>query len=336
MKKIVFSFCVLFLFINNIIAQIPRKELIDNFLQKDSVVILVTDSGLGGLSVASDLYERFKSFKIFKNANIIFFNVQPHLNYGYNQMKSTKEKAWVFNNALNKLYEKYKPDIILIACNTLSVIYEYTDFYKTTTIPVLGIIETGVDIIKAKLDQSNNSQVIIFATETTVSEGKHASELVRLGINRDKIIAVPCPRLAGSIERDFQSMVTDSLVTAYINEAANKLNNNKNEVIVSYNCTHYGYIDNLFRKKFDERGIKAIDFLDPNPYLIDFIFDEKIQNRFSETNVDLKVYSQAELTPEKISSIYTLIEKTSPESADALLYYDLLPDFFNWKYEEQK
>ena len=45
----------------------------------------------------------------------------------------------------------YKVDIILIACNTLSVIYAETDFSKTCPIPVMSIVDFGVNIIAEKM-----------------------------------------------------------------------------------------------------------------------------------------------------------------------------------------
>ena len=328
-------FVIVSILFTGITAQQAKKNLLDNFFKKDSVVILVTDSGLGGLSIAADLFEQLKTTCLFRKADIIFFNAQPHISYGYNQMESTEEKVWVFENALNEFEKNLKPDLILIGCNTLSVIYEYTDFSKSASIPVIGIVETGVDLIKQNMDKFDNSKVIIFATETTVGEAKHRNNLVSLGIDEDRIIAVPCPRLAGSIERDSESRFTDSLVTAYVNESLNHLNKN-DKIFVSYNCTHYGYIDNLFRNRFNDAGVHIENFLNPNPYMLKFLFEDSTRKQHANPDISIRVISQAELTPDKIGSIYLLIEKSSSESADALLYYDYQPDFFNWKYTANK
>ena len=141
--------------------------------------------------------------------------------------------------------------------------------------------------------------------------------------------------LAGSIERDSESRITDSLVTSYVNESLTHLNKNDN-IFVSYNCTHFGYVDNLFRNKFNNAGLHVENFLNPNPYMLKFLFEDTSRTRYNNPEVSIRVISQAELTPDKIGSIYSLIEQSSIESAEALLYYDFQPDFFNWQYEANK
>lgn len=319
---------------SNIFAQPKQEQLLNKFFEKDSVVILVTDSGLGGMSVAANLYEKIKDAGIFENVKITFFNAQPHLTYGYNSMKTLNEKIWVFDNALEAIDTKLKPDIILIACNTLSVIYEYTRFSKNPVIPVIGIVDAGVDLIKSNMGTEENSKVIIFATKTTIDEAKHKTGLIEEGIAEERIITIACPRLAGSIERNYNGPETDSLLNGYIGKGIEQLGKQSSRIFVSYNCTHYGYITDQFASKFDELGIDVTGYLDPNYYMADFIFNSGKQNRFENTEISIEIISQPEITPEKIYSIYSLLEKTSGVSAGALLYYNYEPDFFNWRYEE--
>lgn len=333
MKKILLFFISIFFFSSCLYSLPIQKKLLDDFFAKDSVVILVTDSGLGGMSVAANLYEKLKDAGIFRKVNIYFFNAQPHLTYGYNSMKSVEEKIWVFDNALEAMESKFKPDIILIACNTLSVIYEYTKYAENPRIPVIGVVDAGVDLIESKMSANKKSKVIIFATQTTIAEGKHKQGLIERGIDESRIETVACPRLAGSIERGFDSAETDSLLNLYVPKGIAQLNGQKDNVYVSYNCTHYGYITDLFAKKFQKNGIGVAGYLDPNYDMTNFIFDSGHFNRFNETELSIEITSQPELTPDKIYSIYSLLEKTSPTSAGALLYYNYNPDFFEWHYK---
>ena len=303
----------------------------DNFFEKDSVVILVTDSGLGGLSIAADLIERIEDSKIFKKVDIIFFNAQPHLKSGYNSMLNTEQKVEVFDNALNSMQDNYHPDVILIGCNTLSVLYEFTEFSKSVTIPVIGIVEAGVELIKMNLANSISSKVIIFGTETTVKQAKHKNLLIENGIDSSRIFLVQCPKLAGNIERDYESYLTDSLVAAYVEDAANILQDNSSELFVSYNCTHYGYIDDKFQTAFINLGKNISSYLNPNPYMNDSFINEAYLNRFEQSETFIKVVSQAELTPAKIGSIFELVEPISEKTANALFDYEFQPELFEWK-----
>jgi len=312
-------------------TQLAEEEKLAIFFEKKAVNIIVTDSGLGGVSVAADVVARIKDSGVFEKVNVIFFNAQPHINAGYNSMKTTEEKVWVFNNALKAMEKNLKPDLILIACNTLSVLYDYTEFSKTTTIPVKGIVGTGIDLIMSKMEQAENSKVMIFATETTVKQAKHKTGLQELGIKEDRIITQACPGLAGRIERGPTADTTVSLVNQYVKEALENLPENDTNLYVSYNCTHYGYVDNLFRDAFKEQGLTVTDFLDPNPFMADFIFQEQYLNRYPTTEVTVEIVSQPEMEPGRLAAIYELIVTISPETAEALFEYRFEPDFFKWK-----
>lgn len=332
-KSLLSAILLLFILLSRSVYATDQNDdqKITNFFAKDSVKILVTDSGLGGVSVAADIVSRMKNSGVFEYVQVIFFNAQPHEKSGYNSMKSTEQKIEVFNNALIAIEENFHPDLILIACNTLSVLYEYTEFASSAEYPVLGIVGTGVDLIKNKIYDNDDSKVLLFATETTVNQNKHIEGLIKVGISSERVIPQACPKLAGFIERDPESDTTISLVNKYVNSALEFIDEGDSSIYVSYNCTHYGYIDKIFRQVFSEKGINVKEFLNPNPLMADFIFDEKYLGRYKSTTVDIRIVSQPELTPGKIGAIYGLIEPISPETADALMEYEFEPNYFEWK-----
>lgn len=310
---------------------LTEQQKLERFFNKQEVTILVTDSGLGGLSIAADVYERMKEAGVFKKVKVIFFNAQPHARSGYNSMKTTEQKVKVFNNALLAMDKNFHPDILLIGCNTLSVLYDYTDFSKTATIPVIGIVKTGVDLIKKNLDEHPDSRVIIFATKTTVKQNKHKTQLIKMGVPADQIITQACPHLAGRIERGSHSDTTKNLVNKYVNKALQKLPEGNQPLLVSYNCTHYGYVNDLFQEAFKQQNKEVINYLDPNPLMADFMFTDKTMHRYPQTEISIEVVSQPELSPGKLASIHSLIEPVSHQTAEALLNYRFTPDFFEWE-----
>jgi glutamate racemase len=307
------------------------EQKLSDFFKKDSVTILVTDSGLGGLSIAADVTERLRKFKVFKQAHVVFLNAQPGPHTGYNDMKTTDQKVRIFNNALRAMNAKYQPDLLLIACNTLSVLYDQTDFAKDASLPVVGVVQAGVRLIESKMRNLPNAKVIIFATKTTVNQGKHKALLVKDGMAPERIVVQACPGLAGSIERGPFSEKTQALVRQYVDQALTKLNDVHAPLFASYNCTHYGYVDTLFRQAFKEEGRKVLGYLNPNPYMADFIFSKENVNRFAQTSVRDSVVSQIEISPAKIRNISALIRPVSEQTAVALEHYHLLPHFFEWK-----
>lgn len=307
------------------------KQRLEQFLAKENVRIVVTDSGLGGLSVAADLYERLNLFRVFKQAEVIFFNAQPHLDSGYNLMETTEQKVAVFENAMNAIVNEFRPDAIFIACNTLSVIYEQTQISNHISIPVISIVETGVDLIMQKMQHHPHSRIVLFATETTVGQGRHKALLLKKGISADKVHEQPCPDLAGNIERGVDRPETVKMVKTYVRESVKQLPSSDEIIFVSYNCTHYGYADKIFRRAFAEEKTAVAGFLNPNLLMADFMFETPYQKRYRESEVTVHVVSQAELIPDKLNSLFSLIEPHSPDTARALLEYDFVPDFFEWK-----
>ena len=108
--------------------------------------VLVTDSGLGGLSVCGDLERKALARKAFESVEIVFCNALPEANLGYNNLDTPQRKARVFSDALGGMVKWYEPDIVLIACNTLSVVYPDTDISRTLKMPVVGIVDLVVSV----------------------------------------------------------------------------------------------------------------------------------------------------------------------------------------------
>lgn len=312
------------------IVEASEDQLADVIAQP-TLRVVVTDSGLGGMSVAADVYERLLAHRGFREADVIFFNCQPHETSGYNRLPNTAEKAWVFDNALKAMVEQFHPDVILIACNTLSVIYDETEFSQMTEIPVIGIVEPGVRLIESHLANDVTSQVAILGTPTTIERGQHRSNLLSDGISDNRIIVQPCSRLAGRIERDPDGTETRELVDQYTSEVVAQLDGSKKPLFVSYNCTHYGYVNGLFKEAFAKRGIDVSDFLDPNSLLADPLFPESTKHRFEKCDTHVSVYSQPALSVAKLTAIYDLIAPTSTAAAEATKSFQHTPNSFKWQ-----
>ncbi len=225
----------------------------------------------------------------------------------------------------------FHPDLILIGCNTLSIIYEDTSFSQQTGIPVVGIIEAGVELIAQNLNASPDSKVIIFATQTTVSEDAHKKKLEEIGIHSERIILQACPELANYIEKGWDSDETEMLISAYVDEALLSVQNIQGPLYVSLNCTHYGYSLDLWRKAFKYNRIEPHAFLDPNSKMSDFLFESKRWNRFKNTEISSQVISMVKISQERMNSIGKWLNEISPQTAEALFNYDLRGNLFEWK-----
>jgi len=304
---------------------------LDDFFKKDTVTIAVTDSGLGGLSIAAEAAERFRKARIFKGIDLIFFNALFSTEGGYNSLNEREEKILVFDSALRSLEKNYHPDLILIGCNTLSVLYEDTAFYKDTSIPVVGIIGAAVELIEKSLEASPESKAIIFGTQTTVEEATYQKRLTERAVLPERIITQACPELVNFIERGWSSDETEMLISAYVDEALQKVKDSQQPIHVSLNCTHYGYALDSWEEAFASYGIKPLSFLNPNAEMIDFLFQSERRDRFEDIDITVSVVSMIEISPDRIDSIGGWLRKASPQSAEALRTYELIPDLFEWK-----
>jgi glutamate racemase len=301
------------------------------FYAKRQVTIAVTDSGLGGLSIMAEAAARLKEAKVFEKADLVFFNALFSNESGYNSLKTRAEKIEVFDSALDSLEKNYRPDLILIGCNTLSVLYQETAFSKQAKIPVVGIVDAGVGMFSKALEANPAVSLILFGTETTIAEGEHQGKLIEAGIPEKRIIAQACPELASYIENGFQSDETALLIESYVEEALAKLAAPKGPVLAGLVCTHYGYSLSLWMKAFEERGQKLQGILNPNSEMLNFLFDSEYKNRVKKTEISARVVSVVEITENKRKSLAGWLEKVSPEAASALTKYELKPDLIKWR-----
>ena len=105
--------------------------------------IVMTDSGLGGLLICAELERRLRSTAGDGPVRLVYVNAWPDAGHGYNDLPDMTARAAVFDRALAAM-TAFRPDLILIACNTLSVVYEATAFRRAPCRPRDGILDEGV------------------------------------------------------------------------------------------------------------------------------------------------------------------------------------------------
>ncbi len=310
---------------------LAQEEILHNFFQKEEVTIAVTDSGLGGLSILAEAVERSRVWRGFRKTEFIFYNALFSNQGGYNSLPIHQEKVMVFDSALHSLEDRFQPDLILIGCNTLSAIFDDTAFAEQHRTSVRGIIDAGVELASSSLKENPEAKIILFGTQTTVSQRSHLDRLLKKGFLPERIVYQACPDLVNYIETDYKSDETEMLIYAYVDEALQKIGSNHPPLIVSLNCTHYGYSYELWRGAFKSHGIEPLAILNPNSKMIDFLFPPGTQDRFKKTDISVRVISMVEIDKNKKDSLGYWLQQTSPQTADALKNYELKEDLFEWK-----
>jgi glutamate racemase len=298
---------------------------------KDELTILVTDSGLGGLSIMAEAASRMKQAGVAQKVHLVFVNALFSNESGYNSLRTRDEKIRVFDRALQSMERMVQPDAIVIGCNTLSALYDETTFAKTTRLPVVRIIDPGVSMFRRALEQHPDASLILFGTETTIGEGTHKKALAAGGIAGDRIHSKACPELASYIENNWQGDETGFVIASYVDESLAALHDPKPPVYAGLVCTHYGYAQKLWETAFRESGVRLLGTLNPNTALVDLLLSAQAAGRFTRTEIDARVISMVEISAAKRKSLGGWLERVSPEVAAALARYQLRPDLFEWR-----
>lgn len=295
---------------------------------RSGVTVAVTDSGLGGLSVVAEAERRLRTDADGGEVELVFYNALFDADSGYNSLPSRADKVHIFDRALQGLLADCSPDLVLVACNTLSVLYPETACAATAPVPVVDIVAGGVDLIAARLPAEAPGTVIIFGTETTIAEGTHRAALTARGIRPDRIVTQACPQLASYIESGFDSAETAFLIDAYVGEAVAAAGPIEQPLFVSLNCTHYGYALPAWRAAFAARDLAVAGFLDPNLTLADALPPTAPA---AGGRVRVRVVSMVGIPPATIDSIARWLQDVSPATATALRNYERRPDLFAWR-----
>jgi len=312
-------------------SQPTAAQAVARLAERDSITVLVTDSGLGGLSVCADLDHRARATGRYRVLNIIFCNALPEASQGYNRMPSVERKIGVFDDALAGMARWYGPDALLVACNTLSVLIPRTAFVQSSPLPVLGIVEMGVDAMTERLSADSTSTGIVFGTETTIATGTHRDLLLARGIAADRIVTQACPDLAGEIETDARSETVSTAIDRFAGEAMGSVGRKGSPLVAGLCCTHYGYCGEMFGSSLRRAGAADVTVVNPNSRMSDVLFPGGAARRSTSPQITVRVVSRAVITPAEAASIGRLLEPVSPATAAALRAYELKRDLFPYQ-----
>jgi glutamate racemase len=304
------------------------KAKIESLLRNEKIKILITDSGLGGLSVAAEIEKIISAGHLFKEAEIIFVNALPTANFRYNTMPDEKTKVKFFDKTLLGMEQWFHPDIIFIACNTLSVVYPESEYYKNGDIPVIGIVDLGVNLIQKKLIEYPDSKVIILGTETTIASNIHKNRLITKGISEKRIFCQACPNLETEIQSHPKSDLVDGIIDLYTDDVVSSIPEKNSKIYAALCCTHYPYVSEVFKKILSSKTGSNVEIINPNSEMAGIIVGNTSKN-YEICSVNVKVYSQAFLSSEETNSIADILEKTSVPTANALRNYINKTDLFN-------
>jgi len=285
--------------------------------------ILITDSGVGGLSVVASA-ERFVRTRGFTEpVRLTFADAAPALDYGYNSMPSHEEKLETFDRFLRNVTDRFAPDAIYVACNTLSVLLPETGYFSRATIPVKGIVRAGVELLGKELEEDPQNVAIIFGTQTTVDAKTYPLLLVGRGLDPARIICQACPDLADIIADDGEGTTAFSEIRRWVRIAVDKLPRRSAPVVACLACTHYGYRRDFFAACLDDADVRA-KVIDPNECAVDELFP----NGGDDHDVQVSFVTRYAVPGTTIGTLTSFLSDVSPRTVHAMQNFVLLPDLF--------
>jgi glutamate racemase len=287
--------------------------------------ILITDSGVGGLSVVAYAERFVRTHGLSEPVRLTFANAAPANDYGYNSMPSREEKLATFDRFLRNVTERFAPDSIYVACNTLSVLLPDTPYFSNAAILIQGIVETGVDLLLRALEADPRSVAMIFGTQTTIDAGTYPRLLAERGVEPSRIVSQACPGLADTISEDREGTKTRAEIRGWVGAAIKKMQHAGAPVVACLACTHYGYRKDLFAAAFEEAGIGAM-VVNPNESAVNDIFGQ--QRKGSNRDAEVKFVTRYAIPDTTVEALTYFLNEISPRTVDAMQNFEHLPDLF--------
>jgi len=292
--------------------------------------ILITDSGVGGLSVCAYAERFFRTHGFEEPVRLTYVNASPENDFGYNSMGSMQEKLEHFDHFLHIVTDRYAPDFIYIACNTLSVLLPDTQFFMTERVRVRGIVETGVNRLVRDLNRSLEGVAMIFGTATTIEAQTYPNMLKNRGILEARIVSQACPGLADTISEDRGGSKASAEIKQYVRAAIEKLELPATSCLTFLACTHYGYRKELFSAALNEAGMPS-EILNPNEFVIDDLFGAargNLRDHGEECDIDVEFVTRYRIPETALETITFFLGDISPRTVHAFQNFTHAPGLF--------
>ena len=190
--------------------------------------IAVFDSGVGGLSLLPNLR------RLMPDADFVYCCDNAFHPYGLLAPEILCERVTTLSQ---KLYERFQPDLLIIACNTASTIV-LTQLRSLLTIPVVGMVPA----IKPAAQLTKTGHIGLLATEATVKR-PYTDQLIRdfapnctvVRKGSQQLVAIAEAKLRGA--KVEMSRIKDEISIFFANDLID---------VVVLGCSHFSHLISEF------------------------------------------------------------------------------------------
>ncbi len=225
--------------------------------------ILLFDSGMGGLTVASAVAAEMP------DADLVYAADTAAFPYGaWGEADLTQRIIRV----LTELIERVLPDVVVIACNTASTV-AMIPVRRAFALPFVGTVPA----IKPAAALTKSRIVGVLATPGTVSRD-YTHSLVKTYAGDCKVILHGAPKLAELAERYLRGEAVDDgallaeIIPVFVDEGGRRTD------VVVLGCTHYPLLIGDMRRV----APWGVEYVDPSPAIarrVAFVVEEMRDRR---------------------------------------------------------
>lgn len=197
---------------------------------KHSEAIGMFDSGIGGLTVMQQIVCALP------RESIIYFGDTARLPYG----DKSKETIIRYSLEIAEFLIKKKIKLLIIPCNTATA-YAIEELKKTFNIPILGVIEPGVEKV---VQVSRNQSIAVLGTRATINSGIYQKE-IKKRLPGANVQAIACPLFVPFVEEHFLDHPATKMI---VKEYLGTLKDQQIDTIL-LGCTHYPLLRDLIQEE---------------------------------------------------------------------------------------
>jgi glutamate racemase len=203
--------------------------------------IAVFDSGVGGLPYLGWLSEHLPE------ESLVYMADNAHFPYGE---KTTAELQRIIPEAVEKVIAAADPKLVVIACNTASVV-ALADLRRRFGIPFVGVVPA----VKPAAERSANGRIGIFATRKTI-EDPYTDDLVRQFASGLHVARFAEGRIVELVERSFFSTRAAERRRLLQPAADYFLRQEVDHLVLA--CTHFVFLRDELEEMMKD-GVSVID-----------------------------------------------------------------------------
>ena len=196
-------------------------------------VIGVLDSGVGGLTVASEIIRQLPKESIY------YIGDNKRCPYGPRSVEEVQ--SFVFE--MVEFLKQFPLKALVVACNTAAAA-ALTELQEALSIPVIGVIHPGA---RAAIKVTKKEKIGVIGTVGTIKSNMYEKALHELDTYLE-VHSHACPNLATVVENRLEDI---AYVTQQVKQALLPLTKEDIDTLI-LGCTHYPLLESYKKKELGE------------------------------------------------------------------------------------